>query len=179
MYYFKYGEESLDTIVVEGKNLDSNIEGKIKIGFDHKNILNIFFIDSDDNLTLVKKNSSLRKNIFDYLMQKQWHKFIMENCEIQGFVNDNEEEVEPFYVLSPKNNKKIKINPYDKWKDIFISNGLPLIDDIKEVLLQKKDGILLHIYYRKEKKIIHICIDEYEKKITYFEFFNKTFENFN
>lgn len=178
MYYFKYGEDLLDTIVVEGKYLDSNIECKVKITLDPKNILNICFIDSDDNLTPIKKSSSLRKKIFEYLMEKQWNKFIMQNCEIEGFVNEDNENIEPFYVLIPKNNKKIKINPYDKWKHILISNGFPLIDDTKEVILHKKDGIFQHIYYRKNNKIIHICIDEYEQKITYSEIFNKILENF-
>jgi hypothetical protein len=174
MYYFKYGEEELKNITIEPQYLDKNIEGKIHIAFDPKNVLNIGIYDLDDNLIPVKKSSPLRKLIFECLQNKEWDKFIHDSCAIDGIINEDGELVDPIYALFPQNKKSNKINPYQKYNNLLLTQGFPIILNEDAVLFKKRQGENLHLYYRNNFKIIHVCINEFETSIENFECFVKT-----
>lgn len=175
MNYFKHNEDNFLYIDIYGNHFDSNLEYKLRISFDPKHILIVYIHDFDDNLIPVKKSSSLRKSIFNALLNKEWDKFIIDSTPIDGISNEEGELVEPLYALFPEKRKAMKINPYAKWNSLLIEKGLGTINDDSEIILRKKLNQELHIYYRKDSIIFHVCFDELDFTIVHYEIFSKTF----
>lgn len=173
MYYFKFYDENLISIDVEAKPLDPQLDSKIRISFDPKHVLTVGIYDIDGNIIPVKKNAELRKTIFNSLQNKEWEKFLIDGTAIQGIINEEEEFVEPIYALYPGQRKREKINPYNKWTNALFDKGLPPIEGEEQIIFKKRTEQYLHVYYRQEIKIIHVCFDEFENTVVNYEVFLK------
>lgn len=171
MYYFRYSNMNHLYIDISVKPF-TNEDYKIRIEFTPKNILSIFFHDENGNLFPIKKNSDLRKKIFRDLEDGIWENFLIDGEPIEGLSNEDEEIVSPLMVLSTPKIIKKKENTFNKYFPLLLNMGLPFFDD-DDVIKKHTHGEYLHIYYRKNDTIYHLCINTFENIIITYEVFSK------
>lgn len=173
MYYFKIDDEYLNFIDIHSSNFDPNLDLKIRLEFSTKPLFSIMGYDIEGNLYPIKKASPLYKNIMNALLDKKWHMFEVDGIAVEAIVNQEYEEKEPFCIFFPEKQKKVKINPYEKWNTVLKENNLPTIIAEEEVFYKKSVNAIYHIYYRKEDTIIHAYFNEFEFSLVDKEIFKK------
>lgn len=173
MYYFKINDEYLNFIDIHSANFDPSLDLKIRLEFNTKPLFSIKGYDIEGNLYPIKKSSLLYKNVINALLDKNWHMFEVDDMPVESIVNQEYEEKEPFCIFFPEKQKKVKINPYEKWNTILKYNNLPIISTEDEVFYKKSINTIYHIYYRKEDTIIHAYFNEFEFILVDKEIFKK------
>lgn len=176
MFYFKYCDDILDKITLSISNFSSSYDGKIILNLDSKKGLIIHLLTSDDEITPLKKSHPIYKEVFQAVLNKKWELFTIDYTAIEGIANAQGDIVEPMIALYPGDTKPPKINPYASTNELIISStSFPEIKEESDVILKKRSGQYLHIYYRNELNVYHVCIDEFERSIFVQERFVKSF----
>lgn len=170
MYNFHYLNQPVSSIEIKGKNFDPTSDEKLLLSFDKKGKLLISVYDIDGNLHPIKNSSVIRKNIHDALLDEKWELFTMDEIEINGIFNDDDEYIHPALILMPQKPKKT--NPFKIYFSEIQSIGFPLPEEV-DILKKQSEAEYLHLYYRKENIIYHICINQFENIITTSEKFMK------
>lgn len=172
MYYFKVNGENLLSFTIDATPFDSLIEEKLVLKMSSKVGIDTFILNYDGETYPVKNSSVIKKNIIKELLNKNWHLFENNGDVLEGIVNEDGESISPeMLFISPKVEKKRK-QSFQYLNQVLSEQNLPPIFD-EDILKKQKLAEYLHIYYRINNNIYHICVNEYDNSLTAYEIFGK------
>lgn len=172
MYYFKQGEEKYSYIDVKGTSFVPDFDHKVRVELSQKEILSVYTYDEHGEFIPIKKSSDLRKKIFNALQNQEWGHFVLDNAPIDGFANEDGEEVSYMDVLFTHKEKKVKVSIYQKYNSLLTAHNMPVFKE-QDVIRKQVSGENIHIYYRIEDNVYHVCINEFDYSIVVKEKFMK------
>lgn len=171
MYYFKHLNDKLLSFDIKAKYINADSEGTLKIILTEKLKINVFLYDENSNLIPITKSSFLYKNIIENMLKENWSIFMIDDISLEGFVDEENNKISAIQILLGKQ-KKNKENPYSYLLNYLKDYNLPLFNE-EDILMKKMNAGFLHIYYRKNDMIIHICFNNIEENIESYEIFKK------
>lgn len=175
MYYFRYGSDNHSSITVKARNFDPAMDGELVIKLDSKQGLIIKLQELDDYMSVVKKSSELYATILNALDKEEWDSFVIEDMTLEGFSNEDGEIVNTQLALfshQVKSKKSTQNNPYSKWTASLARFSLPEIEP-DSVIMKKKNSPWVHVYYRHDDVIYHVCLDDNDLNVFSYEIFGK------
>lgn len=172
MYYFKVNGDNVLSLVVQTTPFEPSIEEKLQLQISTKGGIDIFIVNYDGDKYPIKKNSALRKKIIDAMLNKNWELFQNNGDVLEGFTNEDGEIVCPELIFIPPKLEKTKKQSFSYLNNILLAHSLPQIFD-EDILKKQKLSEYLHIYYRVNNSIYHICLNEYDNSLVTYEIFGK------
>lgn len=172
MYYFKVNGVNVLNLNIQATPFEPSIEEKIQLQITTKGGIDIFIVNYDGDKYPVKKSSALKKKIIDALLNKNWDLFQNNGDFLEGIANEDGELVAPELLFVSPKIEKIKKQSFSYLNKILLENNLPQIFD-EDILKKQKLSEYLHIYYRVNNSIYHICINEYDNSLVTYEVFGK------